>query len=156
MDCGDDRGSGIPEHFIDADCGGVRQGSVLLRVDRIDLLVLSLSANTALRISAAVPVDFTEQLFAARIRATRARLVYTQGIVCWRFWREYFCFFWRSNGQIDSLYAVGAFWRSRFRRQDGAALVESAGPHWIKFALVNGFGAFVTGVTVVVVLVAKL
>src|SRR5258708_37150447 len=32
---------------------------------------------------------------------------------------------------------------------------KARGPHWIKFALVNGFGAFVTGVTVVVVLVAK-
>jgi hypothetical protein len=28
-------------------------------------------------------------------------------------------------------------------------------PHWLKSALVNGLGALVTGITVVVVLVAK-
>jgi hypothetical protein len=32
---------------------------------------------------------------------------------------------------------------------------RDAGPHWLKSALVNGLGALVTGVTVVVVLVAK-
>ena len=33
--------------------------------------------------------------------------------------------------------------------------VRNRGPHWWKSALVNGLGAFVTGITVLVVLVAK-
>jgi hypothetical protein len=32
---------------------------------------------------------------------------------------------------------------------------RNRGPHWLKYAMVNGLGAFVTGITVVVVLVAK-
>ena len=32
---------------------------------------------------------------------------------------------------------------------------KKRGPHWLKSALVNGLGAFVTGITVIVVLVAK-
>ena len=33
--------------------------------------------------------------------------------------------------------------------------LKNRGPHWFKSALVNGLGALVTGITVVVVLVAK-
>jgi hypothetical protein len=33
--------------------------------------------------------------------------------------------------------------------------LKQRGPHWEKYALINGLGAFVTGVTVIVVLVAK-
>jgi len=115
------------------------------------LLVLSLSANTAFADFPRLCRRFHRTIICRTDSRNRAEAGVHAGIVVLAILAEYFWFsFWRSNGQIDSLYAVERFWRSRFRSRDGAALVESAGPHWIKFALVNGFGAFVTGVTVVV------
>jgi hypothetical protein len=58
--------------------------------------------------------------------------------------------------RLIPLYAVGAF--LAFTRSQAGMVRhwwKSRGPHWEKFALVNGLGALVTGVTVVVVLVAK-
>jgi len=58
--------------------------------------------------------------------------------------------------RLIPLYAVGAFLAFTLSQ---AGMVrhwwKARGPHWVKFAMVNGLGAFVTGVTVVVVLVAK-
>jgi len=54
------------------------------------------------------------------------------------------------------LYAVGAFLAFTLSQ---AGMVQhwrkKRGPHWLKSALVNGLGGFVTGITVIVVLVAK-
>jgi len=41
-------------------------------------------------------------------------------------------------------------WPSLFRSPHGGAWWRKRGPHWVKSALVNGLGAFVTGVTVIV------
>jgi hypothetical protein len=54
------------------------------------------------------------------------------------------------------LYAVGAF--LAFTLSQFGMVVhwrKNRGPHWLKSAFVNGLGGFVTGVTVIVVLVAK-
>ncbi len=58
--------------------------------------------------------------------------------------------------RLIPLYAVGAF--LAFTLSQAGMVVhwrKVRGPHWFKSAVVNGFGALVTGVTVVVVLVAK-
>src|SRR5258707_14975269 len=58
--------------------------------------------------------------------------------------------------RLIPLYAVGAF--LAFTLSQFGMVVhwrKKRGPHWLKSALVNGLGGFFTGVTVVVVLVAK-
>src|SRR5260370_19446260 len=58
--------------------------------------------------------------------------------------------------KLIPLYAVGAF--LAFTLSQFGMVVhwrKNRGAHWIKSALVNGLGGFVTAVTVVVVLVAK-
>ena len=58
--------------------------------------------------------------------------------------------------RLIPLYAVGAF--LAFTLSQSGMVVhwfKNRGPHWVKSAIVNGVGAFVTGITVVVVLVAK-
>jgi amino acid transporter len=122
------------------------------------LLVLSLSANTAFadfpRLCRAISQNnYLPHGFAQRGR----RLVYTQGIVVLAILAAVLLFlFGGVTDRLIPLYAVGAFLAFTLSQ---AGMVrhwwKSRGPHWIKFALVNGFGAFVTGVTVVVVLVAK-
>ena len=58
--------------------------------------------------------------------------------------------------RLIPLYAVGAFMAFTLSQ---AGMVQhwrkKRGPHWLKSALINGLGAFVTGITVIVVLVAK-
>ena len=122
------------------------------------LLVLSLSANTAFadfpRLCRAIAANnYLPHGFGQRGR----RLVYTQGIVV----LAVLCgvlliLFGRVTDRMNELDAVGAY--MAFRRSQ-AGMVKHwwkvRGPHWGKSALVNGLGAFVTGVTVVVVLVAK-
>src|SRR3984893_14430887 len=122
------------------------------------LLVLSLSANTAFadfpRLCRAISQNnYLPHGFAQRGR----RLVYTHGIVVLAVLTALILTIF--NGVTDRLiplYAVGAFLAFTLSQ---AGMVphwwKLRGPHWIKFALVNGFGAFVTGITVVVVLVAK-
>ena len=122
------------------------------------LLVLSLSANTAFadfpRLCRAISQNnYLPHGFAQRGR----RLVYTQGIVVLAILAGVLLFlFGGVTDRLIPLYAVGAFLAFTLSQ---AGMVrhwwKSRGPHWEKFALVNGLGAFVTGVTVVVVLVAK-
>src|SRR5215469_6090215 len=122
------------------------------------LLVLSLSANTAFadfpRLCRAISQNnYLPHMFGQRGR----RLVYTQGIV----WLSVSCAvlllaFRGVTDRLIPLYAVGAFLAFTLSQ---AGMVKhwlrTRGPHWGKSAFVNGLGAFVTGVTVLVVLVAK-
>jgi len=122
------------------------------------LFVLSLSANTAFadfpRLCRAIAQNnYLPHAFGYRGR----RLVYTYGIVV----LAVLCgglliLFGGVTDRLIPLYAVGAFLAFTLS-QSGMVMHwrKNRGPHWIKSALVNGFGAFVTGVTVVVVLVAK-
>jgi len=122
------------------------------------LLVLSLSANTAFadfpRLCRAISQNnYLPHGFAQRGR----RLVYTEGIVglaiCTAF---LLVVFGGVTDRLIPLYAVGAFLAFTLSQ---AGMVKhwwkTRGPHWSKFALINGLGAFATGVTVIVVLVAK-
>jgi hypothetical protein len=58
--------------------------------------------------------------------------------------------------RLIPLYAVGAFLAFTLSQ---AGMVRHwwkvRGPHWGKYAVINGLGAFATGVTVIVVLIAK-
>jgi amino acid transporter len=122
------------------------------------LFVLSLSANTAFadfpRLCRAIAQNnYLPHAFGYRGR----RLVYTYGIVA----LAVLCgglliLFGGVTDRLIPLYAVGAF--LAFTLSQSGMVVhwfKNRGSHWLKSAFVNGFGAFVTGVTVVVVLVAK-
>jgi amino acid transporter len=122
------------------------------------LFVLSLSANTAFadfpRLCRAIAQNnYLPHAFGYRGR----RLVYTYGIVVLALLS---CFLLAVFGGVTDklipLYAVGAF--LAFTLSQFGMVVhwrKKRGPHWIKSALVNGLGGFVTGITVIVVLVAK-
>ena len=122
------------------------------------LLVLSLSANTAFadfpRLCKAIAQNnYLPHAFGYRGR----RLVYTYGIVV----LAVLCgvlliFFGGVTDRLIPLYAVGAFLAFTLS-QAGMVMhwLKNREEHWLKSALVNGLGAFVTGVTTVVVLVAK-
>jgi amino acid transporter len=122
------------------------------------LLVLSLSANTAFadfpRLCRAIARNnYLPHAFGYRGR----RLVYTYGIVT----LSVLCgglliLFEGVTDRLIPLYAVGAFLAFTLS-QSGMVMhwLKHRGRHWLKSALVNGLGALVTGVTVVVVLVAK-
>ena len=122
------------------------------------LFVLSLSANTAFadfpRLCRAIAQNnYLPHAFGYRGR----RLVYTYGIVV----LAVLCgglliLFGGVTDRLIPLYAVGAF--LAFTLSQSGMVVHwrrNRGPHWLKSALVNGLGALVTGITVVVVLVAK-
>jgi amino acid transporter len=122
------------------------------------LLVLSLSANTAFadfpRLGRAIAANnYLPHGFGQRGR----RLVYGQGIWVLAFLTAALLILF--NGVTDRLiplYAVGAFLAFTLSQ---AGMVRHwwkvRGQHWLKFTLINGLGAFVTGITVAVVLVAK-
>jgi amino acid transporter len=122
------------------------------------LAVLSLSANTAFadfpRLCRAIAQNnYLPHAFGYRGR----RLVYTYGIVI----LAVLCgglliLFGGVTDRLIPLYAVGAFLAFTLS-QSGMVTHwrKNRGPHWLKSAFVNGFGALVTGITVVVVLVAK-
>jgi amino acid transporter len=122
------------------------------------LLVLSLSANTAFadfpRLCRAISQNnYLPHGFGQRGR----RLVYTEGILVLAISTAFLLvIFGGVTDRLIPLYAVGAFLAFTLSQ---AGMVKhwwrTRGPHWGRFALVNGLGAFVTGVTVVVVLVAK-
>jgi amino acid transporter len=122
------------------------------------LVVLSLSANTAFadfpRLCRAIAQNnYLPHAFGYRGR----RLVYTYGIVTLAVLTCLLLVLF--NGVTDKLiplYAVGAFLAFTLS-QFGMVIhwKKNRGPHWLKSALVNGLGGFVTGVTVIVVLVAK-
>ena len=122
------------------------------------LFVLSLSANTAFadfpRLCRAIAQNnYLPHVFAYRGR----RLVYTYGIVglailC----AALLILFGGVTDRLIPLYAVGAF--LAFTLSQAGMVVhwrKNRGPGWLHKAFVNGFGAFVTGITVAVVLVAK-
>src|SRR5690348_13671879 len=122
------------------------------------LFVLSLSANTAFadfpRLCRAIAQNnYLPHVFGYRGR----RLVYTYGIVVLAMLAGgLLILFGGVTDRLIPLYAVGAF--LAFTLSQFGMVVhwkKNRGPHWIKSALVNGLGGFVTGVTVVVVLVAK-
>jgi len=122
------------------------------------LFVLSLSANTAFadfpRLCRAISQNnYLPHSFGYRGR----RLVYTYGIVVLAFLT---CFllvvFGGVTDRLIPLYAVGAFLAFTLS-QFGMVMHwrKNRGPHWLKSAFVNGLGGFVTGITVIVVLIAK-
>jgi amino acid transporter len=122
------------------------------------LFVLSLSANTAFadfpRLCRAIAQNnYLPHAFGYRGR----RLVYTYGIVV----LAVLCgglliLFGGVTDRLIPLYAVGAFLAFTLS-QSGMVMHwrKNRGPHWLQKASVNGVGAFVTGITVVVVLIAK-
>jgi amino acid transporter len=122
------------------------------------LIVLSLSANTAFadfpRLCRAIAQNnYLPHAFGYRGR----RLVYTYGIVVLAVLSGgVLILFDGVTDRLIPLYAVGAF--LAFTLSQSGMVVhwwKNRGPHWLKSALVNGLGAFVTGITTVVVLVAK-
>src|SRR5271166_5203449 len=122
------------------------------------LVVLSLSANTAFadfpRLCRAIAQNnYLPHVFGYRGR----RLVYTYGIVV----LAVLCggaliLFGGVTDRLIPLYAVGAFLAFTLS-QAGMVLhwVRNRGPNWLKSAFVNGLGGVVTGITTIVVLVAK-
>jgi amino acid transporter len=122
------------------------------------LLVLSLSANTAFadfpRLCRAIAQNnYLPHAFAYRGR----RLVYSYGIfVLAALTSLLLILFGGVTDRLIPLYAVGAFLAFTLS-QTGMVVhwFKRRGPHWQRSILVNGLGAFVTGVTVIVVLLAK-
>jgi amino acid transporter len=122
------------------------------------LFVLSLSANTAFadfpRLCRAIAQNnYLPHVFGYRGR----RLVYSYGIgVLAALTCALLILFGGVTDRLIPLYAVGAF--LAFTLSQFGMVVHwrnNRGAHWRKSALVNGLGAFVTGITVIVVLVAK-
>ena len=122
------------------------------------LVVLSLSANTAFadfpRLCRAIAQNnYLPHAFGYRGR----RLVYSYGIVVLALLSGGLLILFRGvTDRLIPLYAVGAF--LAFTLSQAGMVVhwrKKRGPHWLKSALVNGLGSLVTGITVVVVLVAK-
>jgi amino acid transporter len=122
------------------------------------LFVLALSANTAFadfpRLCRAIAQNnYLPHAFGYRGR----RLVYTYGIVV----LAVLCgglliLFGGVTDRLIPLFAVGAFLAFTLSQAGMVAhWRKNRGPHWLKSALVNGLGALVTGITVIVVLVAK-
>jgi amino acid transporter len=122
------------------------------------LFVLSLSANTAFadfpRLCRAIAQNnYLPHAFGYRGR----RLVYTYGIVVLALLSGGLLILFRGvTDRLIPLYAVGAFMAFTLS-QAGMVMHwrKKRGPHWLKSALVNGLGALVTGITVIVVLIAK-
>jgi amino acid transporter len=122
------------------------------------LVVLSLSANTAFadfpRLCRAIAQNnYLPHAFGYRGR----RLVYSYGILVLAVLCAGVLFlFGGVTDRLIPLYAVGAFLAFTLS-QFGMVMHwrKNRGEHWRKSALVNGLGAFVTGVTTIVVLVAK-
>src|SRR5262249_34893198 len=122
------------------------------------LFVLSLSANTAFadfpRLCRAISQNnYLPHAFGQRGR----RLVYTYGIVMLAVLTAALLFlFGGVTDRLIPLYAVGAFLAFTLSQ---AGMVRHWWKlrcgSWVRFALINGLGAFVTGITVIVVLVAK-
>ena len=122
------------------------------------LLVLSLSANTAFadfpRLCRAIAQNnYLPHAFAYRGR----RLVYTYGIVVLAVATGFLLIvFGGVTDRLIPLYAVGAFLAFTLSQ---AGMVrhwmKKRGPRWVRNVFINGLGAFVTGMTVLVVLVAK-
>jgi amino acid transporter len=122
------------------------------------LLVLSLSANTAFadfpRLCRAIASNnYLPHVFGYVGR----RLVFNYGIILLAVLSGLLLIlFGGVTDRLIPLYAVGAF--LAFTLSQAGMVVhwlKQRGQHWEKSVLVNGLGAFVTGITVIVVLVAK-
>ncbi|HEY1482656.1 MAG TPA: APC family permease [Candidatus Acidoferrum sp.] len=122
------------------------------------LLVLSLSANTAFADFPRLCRSISQNNYLPHGFAQRGRrLVYTQGIIVLAILCAFLLVvFGGVTDRLIPLYAVGAFLAFTLSQ---AGMVrhwwKNRGPHWRKYALINGLGSFVTGITVVVVLIAK-
>jgi amino acid transporter len=122
------------------------------------LTILSLSANTAFadfpRLCRAIAQNnYLPHVFGYRGR----RLVYTYGIVVLAvLCGALLILFGGVTDRLIPLFAIGAFLAFTLS-QAGMVMHwrKNRGPHWMKSAFVNGLGAFVTGITVIVVLAAK-
>jgi len=122
------------------------------------LLVLSLSANTAFadlpRLCRIIALDgYLPKSFANRGR----RLVFSEGIYALAFLAGLLLFlFGGVTDRLIPLYAVGAFLAFTLS-QLGMVFHwrRVGGPHAVRNICINGLGGFVTGITVIVVLVAK-
>jgi len=122
------------------------------------LLVLSLSANTAFADFPRLCRSIAQNNYLPHVFGYRGRrLVYTYGIVVLAILAGgLLVLFDGVTDRLIPLYAVGAF--LAFTLSQSGMVVhwrKKRGPHWLKYALVNGLGAFVTGITVIVVLIAK-
>src|ERR1700761_2248996 len=122
------------------------------------LLVLSLSANTAFadfpRLTRAVSSnDYLPHLFAIRGR----RLLYSAGVYGLIFLTGSLLILFRGvTDRLIPLYAIGAFLAFTLS-QAGMVMhwKRRGGPGWSGRIFLNGLGAVATGITVLVVLVAK-
>jgi amino acid transporter len=122
------------------------------------LLVLALSANTAFadfpRLTRAIALnDYLPHVFLIRGR----RLLYSYGIFALVFLTASLLVLFRGvTDRLIPLYAIGAF--MAFTLSQAGMVVhwwKNRTPNWAPRMVVNGFGAFATGVTLLVVLVAK-
>src|SRR5271154_1638570 len=122
------------------------------------LLVLSLSANTAFadfpRLTRAIALnDYLPHVFLVRGR----RLLYSYGIYVLVALTAVLLILFRGvTDRLIPLYAIGAF--LAFTLSQAGMVVHwfrSRQPGWHARALVNGVGAIATGITLLVVLVAK-
>ena len=122
------------------------------------LLVLSLSANTAFadfpRLTRAIALhDYLPHVFLVRGR----RLLFSHGIAALvTFTGLLLIFFGGVTDNLIPLYAIGAFLAFTLS-QAGMVVhwIRTKGPAWQLRMLVNGVGAIATGITLLVVLVAK-
>jgi amino acid transporter len=122
------------------------------------LLVLSLSANTAFadfpRLTRAIALDkYLPGVFIIRGR----RLLFSHGIYALTAFTAILLIVFRGvTDRLIPLYAIGAF--LAFTLSQAGMVVHwrrTRGKGWLTHMLINGLGAFATGVTVLVVLVAK-
>jgi amino acid transporter len=122
------------------------------------LFVLSLSANTAFADFPRLCRSISQNNYLPHAFGYRGRrLVYSYGIVVLAVLTcVLLVLFGGVTDKLIPLYAVGAFLAFTLSQ---FGMVQhwrkNRGPHWLKSAVVNGLGGFVTGVTVIVVLVAK-
>jgi amino acid transporter len=122
------------------------------------LLVLSLSANTAFadfpRLTRAIALDkFLPGVFIIRGR----RLLYSHGTYALTTFTAILLIIFRGvTDRLIPLYAIGAFLAFTLS-QAGMVMYwrRVRGPGALPHMLINGLGAFATGITVLVVLVAK-
>jgi amino acid transporter len=122
------------------------------------LLVLALSANTAFadfpRLTRAIAMnDFLPHVFILRGR----RLLYSHGIYALvALTGALLILFGGVTDRLIPLYAIGAF--TAFTLSQSGMVMHwwrNRGPRWQQRMVVNGIGAFATGITTLVVLTAK-
>jgi Amino acid permease len=122
------------------------------------LLVLSLSANTAFADFPRLCRAIAQNNYLPHASVYRGRrLVYTYGIVVLVVATGFLLIVFRGvTDRLISLYAVGAF--LAFTTSQAGMVrhwAKKRGPNWVRSVFINGLGAFVTGIAVLTVLVAK-